>query len=125
LPLKIDFLIGSGEGKKLRAIKALFYYPKNAAKNCTEMHNFAQFFDDKNGFQRQNWRGFGGFKSAQKEARLARGRGGEQARALGAGRRGIIAVSRPRSRRVDAPPLWPRTSTGREMTPQRGLQRVW
>lgn len=35
LPSKIDFLIGSGEGKKLRANKALFYCVKNTAKNCT------------------------------------------------------------------------------------------
>jgi hypothetical protein len=67
LPLKIDFLIGSGEGKKLRAIKALFYCPKTLqiiARKCTILHNF---FDDKNGFQRQNWRGFGRFSKVHKK----------------------------------------------------------
>jgi hypothetical protein len=43
LPSKIDFLIVSGEGKKLRANKALFYCVKNTAKIARKCTNISAF----------------------------------------------------------------------------------
>ncbi|AUV02235.1 hypothetical protein C2U51_15195 [Enterobacteriaceae bacterium ENNIH1] len=52
------------------------------------MHNF---FDDKNGLQHQNWRGFEGFSKVHKKRRILRaGEAGEQARALGVREGGVL-----------------------------------
>ena len=108
LPSKIGFLIGSGEGKKLRANKALFYWVKNTAKNCTLMH---KCFGIRIISADQTGRAFRWSAHLHKKAGFLRaGEAGERARAEGWDRVGIICAdfraAAPRCCVVFGSPWW-------------------